>query len=161
MLTNNLYIVKIGLKCTTVIDKNIQFSTNIISQEFLCMKQYPQTVDLLLLCHSSSGVDPIVSSHIQPCGHFTGCTKISLRNNKQGWKEETDKHGFRTANTGKGSGHISILVCIYVHGHHKNSVKVLHSYQKCWLICHCLHCSVLWLHVLESHSQLTTLESHS
>ena len=23
----------------------------------------------------SSGVDIIVSSHLQPCGHFTGCTK--------------------------------------------------------------------------------------
>ena len=34
---------------------------------------------------SSSGVDPVVSSHTWPCGHFTGCTRNQNKkpNNKQ------------------------------------------------------------------------------
>ena len=66
---------------------------------------------------SSSGVDPVVSSHTRQCGHFTGCTKINkeIKKNKtkqnktnkrkpnnRGRKEETGKRGFTTAKLRKG-----------------------------------------------------------
>ena len=44
-------------------------------QNVTTMKQYPQTVDFGVFCRSSSGVDPVVSSHTGPCGHFIDCTK--------------------------------------------------------------------------------------
>ena len=110
---------------------------------------------------SSSGMDHVVSPHMRFSGNFEGCTKKKkLRNNRRECQEETEKLGFRIEIAGKGSGHFSIQVCIYVNGHRENSARFQHSYQKCWLICHCLHYSVSWLHVLESHSQLSTSESH-
>ena len=49
--------------------------------------------------------------------------------------KDTVKHGFRTSKLRTWSlALLSILVCIYVHGHYENSAKVLHSYQKCKLI---------------------------
>ena len=59
-------------------------------------------------------MDPTVNSHIQPCGHFTGCTKIF--NNKQQTEGggRTDKHGFRTANAGKWSWRFFSILCIFI-----------------------------------------------
>ena len=58
-----------------------------------------------------------------PCRHFTGCTKKKQQTNWE-WKEETDKHGFRTAKLRRWSlALLSILVCIYVHGQHENSAS--------------------------------------
>ena len=56
---------------------------------------------------SSSGVDPVVSSHIRPCWHSTGCLRKKHTNQttKRGQKEETEKHGFKTANAGRWSWH--------------------------------------------------------
>ena len=88
-------------------------------------------------CRSSSDVDPVVNSHTRPCGHFTGCTKKPLKkNNKQqtvgGRKKQTNRN-LELQKTGKWSWYFSILF-MYAHGYRKNSVKILHSYQICWLI---------------------------
>ena len=65
------------------------------------MKQLPNGV-FCWFGRSPSGVDPIVNSHTQLYGHFTGCTKKNNKKTKsRGWKEETDKHGFRNGNAGK------------------------------------------------------------
>ena len=61
----------------------------------LFMKQYPQTTGFLLFWCSSSGVDPVVWA-------FHGLYKKNKNPQKKekqlrGRKEETNKHGFRTA----------------------------------------------------------------
>ena len=63
---------------------------------------------------SSSGVDSVVNSHTQPCGHFIGCTKKpENQTTNRRWKEEIDKHGFRTAKLRKvKSGTFKHSVCI-------------------------------------------------
>ena len=38
---------------------------------------------------SSSGVDPVVSSHTRPCGNFTGCTQKQKQKKKQNKKPKT------------------------------------------------------------------------
>ena len=82
--------------------------------------------------HSSSVVDPVISSHMRPCGHFTGWTKDNNKTNK-GWKKEREKHRFSTAKCRKVKlVLLTFSVCMY--GYCKNSVKILHSYQRCWLI---------------------------
>ena len=44
---------------------------------------------------SSIGVDPIVSSHTRLCGHFTGYTKKTKKNQQtEGGRKNTEKHGF-------------------------------------------------------------------
>ena len=109
---------------------------------------------------SSSVVDPVVSSHTRQCGHFTVCTKKQKKQNKtninqitnRGWKEETNKHGPRTVKLRKWSlALLCFLVCIS-YGQRENSAKVIHCYQKCWLIW--LSSSLLC--VLTPYSGLTT-----
>ena len=62
------------------------------------MKSSIDSEFFFVFCRSSSGRDPVVNSHTQPCGHFTGYTKNKKQNTKKKQKaEERNKHGFRTA----------------------------------------------------------------
>ena len=79
-----------------------------------------------------SGVDLIVNSHTWPYGHFTGCTKNKITNNRE-WKEEKTNTDSKLQNAGRWSWHfLTFSVCMY--GYSKNSAKILHSHQRCWLI---------------------------
>ena len=127
----------------------------------------------------SSGVDSVVNSHIQPCGHHSDWTKESLKNNKQTtnrrWKEETDEHGFTTANAGSEVGtlkHSCMYLCVAItstqrkfYSATKNAESSAHRLPalclRSWLPGPTPWALNVWPSASESHSQLTTLESHS
>ena len=59
------------------------------------MKQPTQPV--CWLGRSSSGMDPVVSYHTWPSGHFTCCTKNNKTTDGGRKKKKKTKHEFRTA----------------------------------------------------------------
>ena len=119
-------------------------------------------------------MDPVVSSHTRLCGHFTGCTIKKNKTNQttnRGWKEETDEHGFRTANVGRWSWHFFSILCMFMaiartlrksYTDADSSGHRLHGSTSCfWLHCPVSWAWIIWLTASESHSKLTDLESHS
>ena len=56
-------------------------------------------------------MDLVFNSHTRPSGHFTGCTKIKIK--KGGRKEETSKHGFRTAERRKVKLALLKILCMF------------------------------------------------
>ena len=50
-----------------------------------------------LFVQSSSGVDPVISSHTQLSRYFTNCPKNKITKNKRRVQRRKDKHRFRTA----------------------------------------------------------------
>ena len=73
--------------------------------------KYPANSGFLWPGRSSTGMDPFVSSHTRPCGHFKCCTK-KKKNNKQ--RLETDKHGFRTAKHRKVELTLFRVLCLFM-----------------------------------------------
>ena len=54
------------------------------------MKPYPQMAGGCRPGRSSNGVDLVVNSHIQTCGHFTSCTKNENQTTVGGRKKKTN-----------------------------------------------------------------------
>ena len=86
------------------------------------------------------GVDPIVSSHTQLCGHFAACTKKIKTKQKQRM-EGRNKHWFRTAKCRKVKvAHFNILcVCVAITRTLQKSYTATKDGDSSG---HCLHCSV-------------------
>ena len=92
------------------------------------MKQYPQTVSFVSLAVRLVVWTPLLILTL-------GCVGISQfvqkKTTNRGWKEETDKHGFRTANLRKvksGTFKHFVYICLA----NAKTAKIRHSYRKCW-----------------------------
>ena len=107
---------------------DIEWDRKLIKSLYRDMKVWnnPQTRVFCWFGCSSSGVDPVVSSHTRSCRHFTGCTppKQNKITHNRGWKEEIDKRGFRTAKRKKMKWALFSILCMFVHGYR----------EKGWLI---------------------------
>ena len=96
---------------------------------------------------SSSGVDPIVNSHTQQCGNFTGCTKKKKKKQtpESGRKKQTNID-LELWKSGRWSLGLLSILCIFVMANAKTLWKSYTATKNADSSGHHLHSSVSWLH---------------
>ena len=103
--------------------------------------------------HLSSGVDPVVSSHTWPSGHFTGCKKIKTKQQTEGRRKKLTNTHSELQNAGMWSWHFVCICYVWLLLPKMLTHLVIVFTALC--LCSLLHTTLrlLWTYVLDPTDQ--------